>query len=293
MSEISWAERLELFQLPILAALVAGLVCPLLGCFLYVRRTSFYGLALPQFATAGVVCGFALLPWWVGRIGLGGLDVDTALSDMHAAINYHFAWAAAFTFAGLLALVALGRRGGSESGRVAAAFAIASAATLLFARASAIGKAWVEQLLAGEITGIGVHELETLCTAFGLALLAILVFHRDLLLVSYDRESARVLGVRVVAFEALLNLLTGVMVAVGTITIGPLLLFGLLVVPSIAARSFARSMTSFLVLSSVFGVAAALAGVLCALQFDLPIGAAVVAVAALELLPTLFVRRGG
>lgn len=292
MSEISWAERLELFQLPIAAALVAGLVCPLLGCLLYVRRTSFYGLALPQFATAGVVCGFALLPWWVERIGLGGVDVDTALSDMHAAINYHFAWAAAFTFAGLLALVALGRRGGSESGRVAAAFAIASAATLLFARASAIGKAWVEQLLAGEITGIGVHELETLCTAFGLALLALVVFHRDLLLVSYDRESARVLGVRVVAFEALLNLLTGVMVAVGTITIGPLLLFGLLVLPSIAARSWARSMTSFLVLSSVFGVAAALAGVLCALQFDLPIGAAVVAVAALELLPTLFVRRG-
>lgn len=291
MNEITWAERIELFQLPILAALVAGCVCPLLGCFLYLRRTSFYGLALPQFATAGVVCGFALLPWWVDHIGLGGVDLDLALADMHAAINYHFAWAAVFTFGGLLALVALGRRGGSESGRVAAAFAIASAATLLFARASAIGKAWVEQLLSGEITGIGVHELETLCVAFGLVLCVFVVFHRDLTLVSYDRESARVLRKRVTAFEVLLNLVTGLTVAVGTITIGPLLLFGLLVLPSIAARGFARSMTSFLVLSSVLGVIAALAGVAASLQFDLPIGAAVVAAAALELLPALLVRR--
>ena len=38
--------------------LLAGLVCPLVGCFLMLRRTSFYGIALPQFAAAGVACGF-------------------------------------------------------------------------------------------------------------------------------------------------------------------------------------------------------------------------------------------
>jgi hypothetical protein len=77
---------------------------PLLGSFLYLRKTSFYGITLPQFAAAGVVFGFVLLRWWIAR-GLGGMTLDDALSDSHAAMNYHFIWASVFTFGGLLALV--------------------------------------------------------------------------------------------------------------------------------------------------------------------------------------------
>ena len=62
--DITWAERLDLFRYAILAALLAGAVCPLVGAFLYVRRTSFYGVTLPQFAAAGIVLGFVALPWW-------------------------------------------------------------------------------------------------------------------------------------------------------------------------------------------------------------------------------------
>ena len=63
--QVSWSDRIDLFLWAILAALVAGAVCPLIGCLLFVRRTSFYGITLPQFATAGVVFGFVVLPWWV------------------------------------------------------------------------------------------------------------------------------------------------------------------------------------------------------------------------------------
>ena len=108
--DISWADRLALFRFALLAAICAGLVFPLLGSLLYLRRTSFYGITLPQFATAGVVFGFVVLPWWIAHIGLDGLTIDTALSDSHAAMTYHVAWAAAFTFGGLLWLDWLARR---------------------------------------------------------------------------------------------------------------------------------------------------------------------------------------
>src|SRR5688572_8502554 len=109
MEGISWAERIDLFRWAILAALLAGAVCPLLGAFLHVRRTSFYGIALPQMATAGVVFGFVAMPWWIDHVGIGGLDLATATSDSHAAMNYHLTWAAVFTFGGLGTLVWLGR----------------------------------------------------------------------------------------------------------------------------------------------------------------------------------------
>lgn len=289
--EVPWGERLSLFRWALLAALIAGAVYPVLGTFLHVRRTSFYGIALPQFATAGMVAGFAALPWWIEHIGLGGLDLAAATSDSHAAMNYHLAWASLSTFGGLLLLLWLGRRGGSEVGRVAAAFAIASAAVVLFGRISPVGKGFVDELLGGELLGVGVHEFETLAVVLGLGALAFALFGRDFLVVSYDRETALVLGKRVLLLEGLLTAVTGLLVSVGAMILGPIPLFGLLVLPPIAARAWAGSMAGYLRLSVAFGLIAVLLGVLASFEFDLPMGAAIAAAAALAHLPGFVLRR--
>ncbi len=289
--QVGWAQILELFGYGILAGLIAGAVCPLVGCFLFVRRTSFYGLALPQFAAAGVACGFVVMPWWIAHVGLGDLSLEEAMGDSHAAMNYHLAWAVLFTFAGLLSLTWLNRRGGSEVNRVAAAFALATAATVLFAHSSVFGEVYVHELLQGVILAIDVHQLEMVAALFGAILLAVVVFHRDFLLISFDRESAVVLKKRVLGVEALLVVLTGLCVSVGTMTVGPMILFGLLVLPPLAARHWARSMQGFYVLSSVLGVVAVLAGVYASLRLDWPTGPTVVAAAGLELVPNLVGRR--
>jgi zinc transport system permease protein len=290
MDDISWADRLSLFRYALSAALLAGMVCPLLGSFLYLRRTSFYGITLPQFAAAGMVFGFVLLPWWIARIGLAGMTLDDALSP-HAAMNYHFIWASVFTFGGLLALVWLGKRGGSEVGRVAAAFALANAATYLFGRISPIGRSFVDELLQGEILGVGRHELETVAIVFVPVLALLTLFRRDLLLASFDREFALVLGKRVLALEALLNVLTGLTIAVGTIVLGPTILFGLLVIPPLAARSWARSMGGLWCLSLFFGLLSVVGGIIASFELDLPLGAAVVGVAGSLLLPGALTAR--
>ncbi len=289
--DISWADRWHLFHFAMLAAACAGLVCPLLGSFLYLRRTSFYGIALPQFATAGVVFGFVVLPWWVARIGLGDLSADAALGEPHAAMNYHLVWAAVFTFGGLSWLDFLARKSGRDVGRVAAAFAIASAATILFSRMSAVGASFVDELLQGEVLGVGLHQFETIAVLLGLVLATFVIFYRDLVLVSYDREMAQVLGVRVFRFELLLTIVTGLTISVGTMSLGPLIVFGLLVLPALAARPWARSMTSYLLLSSGFGLLAVVLGILASFELDLPMGAAIVAAAGLELIPGFVFRR--
>jgi zinc transport system permease protein len=292
LQDISWAERLDLFCWAILAAFVAGIVCPLVGCTLLVRRTSFYGITLPQFATAGVVFGFLLLPWWTETFGLGGTTLDEALSNSHAAMNFHLAWAAVATFGGLGTLVWLGRRGvGSEVGRVAASFAIANAATVLFGRLAPAGRAFVDELLAGEILGVGVHQFEVLAVFYGAALLLLLWLRNDFLLVSFDRDLAHVLGKRVAALELLLVLIVGLTVSVGTMIFGPTLLFGLLVLPASIARRWANSMRGFELLAVLAGVLAVAGGTVAALEFDLPLGAAIVGVAALILVPGYLIRQ--
>ncbi len=293
--DIDWGLFLELFGWAVLAVLVAGAVCPLVGSFLYVRRTSFYGIALPQFAAAGVVAGFVVLPFWGQAFGVDsplGIDVDLVMDDPHAAMNWHLTWATLFTFGGLFTLTWLARRTESEVGHVAAAFAVASAATILFGHVSATGGSFVYELLRGEILAIGRHEFEVVAIPYLLILAAVVVWWRSLLLCGYDRSMARTLGVRVAAFDLLLALITGAVVSVGTMTFGPVLLFGVLVLPPLAARQWARSMEQTLKLSSALGVSAAAGGVVLAKYLDLPLGPAVVVVAALQLVPgTLLGRR--
>jgi len=274
MDGLSFGELLEFFGFAIAATLIAGLVCPLVGTFLLVRRTGFYGIALPQFAATGVAFGFAVLPWWQEYVGLG-IDSESLSGGEHIGLNYHLLWASVFTF-GALGVLLLGRGKGTETGRVAAAFAIASALTILFAHTSPAGDIYVHELLRGEILAIGLHEFDTLAIVLGVVLVAIVIAHRDLVLISYDRESAIVLGKPVLAWEGLLQLLTGATIATGVMTVGPVLLFGLLVLPPLAARTLATSMVSYFRWSSAMGVLSALGGLAISFELDWPLGPSVV-----------------
>lgn len=291
MEGITWSEIFELFGYAILATLIAGVVCPLVGSFLLVRRTGFYGITLPQFAAAGIACGFALVGWWAEHVGIGGIDQATIVSGSHAALNYHLFWASLFTLGGLFAMVLVGRKRGTETGRIAAAFAIASALTILFAMHSPVGDIYVHELLRGEILAVGFHELDTLAVLYGAVTLTVVIFHRDLVLVSYDRDTARVLGKRVWRWELLLLNLVGVTVATGVMIVGPVVLFGLLVIPPLAARGLARSFLSFLILSSTLGLVSAVIGLWISFRLDWPLGPSVVCAATLCLVPNWLLGR--
>jgi len=290
MEGVGWPEFLSLFRWALLAAALAACVLPVVGCFLFVRRTSFHGIALPQIALAGVAFGFALLPWCAQHLGWPATDLQTALESKHALMNFSLGWAALFSLAGLGLLVAFGRRGENEIGRVAAAFAIANASIYIFTRWAPVGKAEVDELLAGELSYVGVHELHTLLAVLLVVLGGLFLFHRDFVLVSFDREMARVLGKQVLAFEALLLLLTGLTVAVGTMILGPTLLFGLLVLPPLAARPFANSMRAYLFGAAGLGLLQVVLGTLAGFWADLPLGPAMVGCGALLLFPGLLRR---
>lgn len=287
-----WELIWELFRWSILAALIAGLVAPLVGSFLLVRRTGFYGITLPQFAAAGIAFGFAIQPWFEAKFG--ALLHPTDMGDeLHLALSYHLGWAGTFTLLGLAVMAfAARRKDGTETGVMAAAFAVASALTILFSQHSAEGDIFVTSLLKGEILTLDSHEFSVLAVALGLVAVLLVAFRRELTQTSYDPELAAVLGRRRLAWEALLILLIGTTVAAAVMTIGPIVLFGLLVIPPLAARPFARSMDSFLVLASLIGLASAAIGLWTSFHFDWPLGPSIVAGAAACLVPARVFGRG-
>ena len=291
MEGLSFVDIWALFGFAILSALLAGGTCPLVGSFLLVRRTGFYGVALPQFAAAGVALGWAL-PVWAFAAGWSEIDLElTELEHPHAVKNYLLGMAALATFGGLGVLLAAGRRKETETGRVAAAFALANAATILLASVSPHGGEVIDQLLGGEILTVDLHEFETIAIAYLVVIGLTLHHRRDLLLVSFDRDTAQVLGKNAGRLEGLLLIVTGITVSVGAIVVGPVVLFGLLVLPPLAAQGLARSMRGFLWLASALGVLSAALGVLVSFRFDWSLGPAVVVCAGAILALSVPLRR--
>ena len=240
---------------------ILGLVCPLIGSYLILRRTLFLGLTLPQIAAAGVSFTFWLqqsgvLPQWQpGERGIGMIG------------------SLLFTFVGMGLLGYLEqRRKGITEGRLAVAYALAGALTILFIVFNPAGQIEVLNLLKGEVIALSKGELRLLATVFGFVLVGMLLFRREFLLTSFDRDLAFLLKGRQIIWDVLLYLLAGASIAFGVIMAGPLLLFGFLVLPALAARPLVNNMSAFLWLSSLLGLVMATFGFYSSVRLDLPLG---------------------
>lgn len=245
----------------LVGTLIMGFVCPLIGSYLVLRRTIFLGLTLPEIAAAGVSFTF-----WLQQTGIlpEFAQGERSIGMIGSLL---------FTFLGMGLLGYLEQRGkGLAEGRLAAAYAFAGAVTILFMVFNPAGQIDVLNLLKGEVIALSRGELKLLAVVFGLVSIVMLIYRREFLLISFDRDLAFLLKGRQMIWDILLYLLAGIVIALGVIMAGPLLIFGFLVLPALAARPLVSRMSSFLLLSSILGLVMAFVGFYSSVRLDLPLG---------------------
>jgi ABC-type Mn2+/Zn2+ transport system permease subunit len=265
----------------LVGSVLVGLVCPLVGVYFVLRRMIFLGVALPQLSAAGIAFAFFVYRTMVG-------------AHQHGATPEHvlaLAGSCLFTLAGILALATLERQGRATlEARIGVTYAIAAAATFLLLAADPWGEAQMVNLLKGDLLATTASGLAGLAWIFAGVVVVLLAFRKEFLLVSFDRELALVFGKRVVLWEMLLYLLIGVTISLGVMSAGPIVTFGFLLLPPLAARFLSGGMLSFSLVAAAIGGLAAFAGFWGAYRFDLPLGPTQVGAAALCLLLAAAVR---
>ncbi len=127
-------------------------------------------------------------------------------------------------------------------------------------------------MLKGEVITISNSDLVLTAATLMLVLAVLGFFHKEILLVSFDREMAIILGKNVIFWDALLYVLIGLTVSMAVLSVGPLIAFGFLLIPALTAHLFARNMRQFTILASLIGGAAAFFGFWIAYQYDYPVG---------------------
>lgn len=243
-------------------SLLIGLICPLIGNYLVLRRLVFMGVALPQISSCGIAFAFALHAW----------HIVPHLEDS-SEHTLAFGGSMLFTLATLMILTMLQRRfGGLAEARIGAAYVLAGAWSILLLVKNPYGEHGLLDRLRGEIIAVSNTDLAVTAGTFGVVTLLLLLFRKEFLLVSFDSEMALTLRKNVLGWDGLLFLLIGVTISMAVLSAGPLVTFGFLLLPPLIARLVARNMTQFAVIGTAIGGASAFVGFCLADRWDVPVG---------------------
>lgn len=242
--------------------LLIGLVCPLIGNYLVLRRLVFLGVALPQISSCGIAFAFALHAWHIVPHLEG--SSESALA---------FGGSTVFTLFALLLLTFLQRRSsGLAEARIGTAYVLAGAFSILLLVKNPYGEHGLLDRMRGEIIAVSDNDLLLTAGTFAFVIVMLLVFRKEFLLVSFDPEMAVTLRKNVLTWDGLLFLLIGVTVSMSVLSVGPLVTFGFVLIPPLIARALAKSMKQFVIVGCVVGVLAAAVGFCLAYHWDVPVG---------------------
>lgn len=279
---MTFVDFLRLDFAPLLAALLAGGTCGLLGSFLVLRRESLVGDALSHAVLPGIVLGFAItgarsgLPMLAGALVAGllavaliGFVTRAARLDSGAAIG------AVFTTFFAIGLVLMETTGARSVDLDLDCVLFGQIETLVWAEATGLASFTDRAALAGLPRQLGL--LLGVAAAVGLA---VAVFWRPIKLICFDPGYAAALGLPARKLELGLAVLVAAASVAAFEAVGSILVVALLVCPAAALRLMTDRYNTQVLGGAALGAAIgalgyALAGPLpAALGIDLSLNAA-------------------
>lgn len=258
-----------------IAVVLVGAVCAVVGTYVVLRGMAFLGDALSHAILPGVATGYlihgpshAALFWWslatalATSVGIGAVSRRTQLKE-DTAIG--------IIFAGMFAL------------GIALISTMKSYATDL------------THILFGNVLAVGPVDLWLIAGFGGVALLGVILFYKELLVVSFDPVLASTLRLPATALHYMLLLLIAVAIVVSLQAVGVALMLAMLVTPPATAYLLVRRLRTMMMLAAGLGAFSGLAGLYLSYYLNMASGAAIVLVGtALFLLALVFApRRSG
>ena len=238
----------------LMAAILLGAGCGLLGCFVVLRRVALMGDAVSHAVLPGVVAGLIYS------------------SDRNPAVIFAFAALAGLLGAGIVRLMMTTTRLKSDTalGIVLATF---FASGIMWQSRNQQDTVGVMNFLFGNVGSIDASDLRMMIVTTLMLLVTVFLLKRPLLLVSFDEGFSRGLGYPVRLLNALFYFLLTFSVVVALQAVGVVLVSAMLITPAAAAYLLTDRFNKMLWLSAIFGVLSGMAGALVSASYnDMPTG---------------------
>jgi manganese/iron transport system permease protein len=239
-----------------IAAILVGIVCAVVGTYIVLRGMAFFGDALAHTILPGIAIGYLItggardtLFWWalgtavIAALGIGAISKQTKIKE-DTAIG--------IIFAGMFAL------------------GIALISTV---RSYAVD---LSHFLFGDVLGVSTQSLWLIIIFGAIILFTIAAFYKEFLTISFDPILAATLRLPVNLLNNLLLVLIAVTVAVSLQTVGVALMVAMLVTPAATAYLLTQRLPVMMALAAFFAGLAGVAGLYLSYYLSIASGAAIV-----------------
>jgi len=257
-------------QRGMIAAVLVGLLCSVVGTYVVLRSMAFLGDALAHAILPGVAIAYL-----VG----GNLLIGALIAAILVALGIGF-----FT------------RGGTVREDTAIGILFSAALALGVALISSIRSYAVDlsHIIFGNVLGVSPADLWLIAGLTLVVLLVVLVLFRPLFVVSFDPVIAKTLRLPVELLRNLLLVLLALTIVVSLQTVGIGLVAAMLVTPGATAYLLTRRLAPMMVIAALLGVLSSIIGLYLSYYLNIVSGSAIVLVAtAFFLLAFFFAPQKG
>lgn len=268
----------------VLAAGMLGVICGFLGVYITLHRIVFVSAAMSEVSSLGVMVAF-----WLA-------ELDIVRTSHHSEDVLPLIFAAIFTgiFSTAMATQAStleANRTKSAEAFIGVVYLLSTAGLLLIGDRITRGAHDVANILFGNSVVVDQTHLAFL----GAICIPIFVIHlwlrKDLLFCSFDPSMAITLGYPVKNLRIFLLVSLGVVISIGTRTIGALPVFAFSVLPAVASLALFEDLKYSFLGASIIGFLSAFTGYLFSFLFSFPTGASMTITAGVFLVMIILIRK--
>ena len=251
----------------LIASMLVGIMCPVIGAYVITRGRAFMGDALAHSVLPGMALGFLL---WTTFPAFAVVTSKTLA--FFAAVPSGIAIA-------LLMGYLTRRTGISDDTSIGIVFAGMFALGLVMLSTDAVVNVSIEDLLLGQVLGVTQTEVFVSLGLTALVVVGIYTFHRQLVYTTFDPVGATVIGIRTGLVEYVLLTLLALVIVIGIQAAGIVLVMAMLITPAATGYLLARRFVGVMLIGALIGVISAVAGLYLSFHADLPSGPAMALVA--------------
>ncbi|WP_044641457.1 metal ABC transporter permease [Risungbinella massiliensis] len=275
MSFIEDLTKYEFLQNALLAGVLIGLVAPLIGVYLVVRRLSLIADALSHVGLSGVAAGLLLQK---------EVSALASLSPIYTGMG--------FSVVGALFVERIRKL--YQSYQELAIPILLSTGTGLGVVLISVADGFnvdIAGYLFGNILAVRTEEIQLIAVVAVLVFLFLIFFYKEMFALSFDEEHAVLSGVPRRWINFLFLVLVALVVSAAIRVVGVLLVSALITLPAAASLQIGNSFRQVLGWSVLYAQISVLAGLLAAYYFDFASGGAIVLVSVMILLINVFVKQ--
>lgn len=264
----------DFLRYTLFTGLLIGIIAPLLGAFLVVRRLSLLADALSHVTLAGIAFGLFLekmflIPFLTPLMsGMGFSVVGAVLIEKLRSVYKSY-----------------------EEIGIPIILSTGVGLTVIFISLADGFNSDLFNFLFGSVSAISKYDFLLVLIISVIVTVLIVAFYKELLTLSFDEEHAVVSGIKGKSIHLLFIIITALVIAASIRIVGVLLVSALMTLPVAAAMRFASSFKKLILFSIIFAEVSVIIGLISGYYLSIPPGGTIVIFAVIILLLTLAYKK--